>query len=284
MVKYLKERLFALILIVFMVYSCETIVNVSLPKHNPKIVVNSINNPHSPWVIDLSLSKGVFESGEIKMLSGAKVEIFENDISIADFKEIKDGLYISSNVAPKINVDYRLKISAEGFTPITAHCRIPKVVKIEAVSVKNVKNIDGDELELNIVFSDPPNIENFYSLSIIDRGYYVYFSSNDLLFRDEESSLEFSGRRFYGYRALFDDSNSYSLKLYITPDENVKVFEVDLSSLSKDYYRYLITREAQEETEDDPFVEPVMIFNNIKNGLGIFTGYNASKYNVSYNK
>jgi hypothetical protein len=282
----IKKETIYILFIIFLLFSCETIVNVNLPKHNPKIVVNSINSPEFPWVVDLSLSKGILESGDIKMLSGAKVGIYENGESIALLKEIKNGLYAAVDKMPKVGIDYQLKVSAKGFKPVSADCHIPKVVTINDVTTNVLQSDERKELEFIISFADPPKTDNYYSFSVYANGYAVYFSSNDLVFQDEENSFEFSGRRFSGYKAIFDDSVlkgcTYSLKIYIDLDNKGNKYEIVLSSLSKEYYLYLITRRTQAENEDNPFAEPVMVFNNINGGFGIFTGYNVSKYIVLY--
>ena len=45
----------------------------------------------------------------------------------------------------------------------------------------------------------------------------------------------------------------------------------------RDSYTSLI---RQLESQDRPFAEPVLVFNNIENGLGIFAGFNRSRDSI----
>jgi hypothetical protein len=65
-----------------------------------------------------------------------------------------------------------------------------------------------------------------------------------------------------------------------TEEEQARRVEivVELQSISRDYYHYLRTRNLSERTGDNPFGEPIQIFNNIQNGIGILGGYTSSVY------
>ena len=52
---------------------------------------------------------------------------------------------------------------------------------------------------------------------------------------------------------------------------------VYLNSLSKEFYKYALSFSEQIETGDNPFTEPVKVYSNIENGLGVFAGYSYSK-------
>lgn len=286
--------LFIFLLLLFL--SCETVVDVELPKHEPMIVVNSIGNPDEPWELNLSLSKGILNEGKIEILNKAKVEILENGNPISSFNHYSDGIYKSTGAKPKTNVNYELRVSNDGFETVTSSCKIPEPIGIESVTVDTIDTQweDEKELEITISFTDVPNIENFYSFSMFRISTWegrtdvssMYFSSNDLLIRDEDRILD-EGRKYYGEEAFFDDTildgKNYKLKVYVyfhnRSDGKIN-YEIVLSSLTKEYYKYLETRDAQIRTGDNPFAEPVIIYSNIENGLGIFAGYSSSRYRL----
>ncbi len=291
--KYFLTKISFFLLLLF-ILSCETVVDVELPKHEPIIVVNSIGAPDEPWELNISLSKGILDEGKIEILNSAKVEILENGNPVSTFNHYSNGFYKSTGAKPKINVNYKLQVSTNGFETVTSNCIIPESVIIESVVIDTVDGEYEKELELTISFTDIPNSKNYYSLSVlsiekwndgITSTYPIGFSSNDLLIRDEGRNFD-EGRKFYGEKAFFDDTildgKNYKLKVYVnfyySRDENN--LEIVLSSLTKEYYKYLETREAQIQTIDNPFAEPVIIYSNIKNGLGIFSGYSSSKYKL----
>ena len=51
---------------------------------------------------------------------------------------------------------------------------------------------------------------------------------------------------------------------------------LELRSVTEEYYRYFAGLSRQKQSSDSPFSEPVIIYDNIDGGLGIFAGYNSS--------
>ena len=283
----------------FLFISCETIVDVELPKHKPMIVVNSICNPDKPWELNVSLSKGILDDDKIEILNKAKIEILGNGNPVSTFNHYYNGTYKSQGAKPKVNIDYKLRVTSEKYGTVTSNCLIPEPVKIESVTTDTLLNKYGNkELELSITFTDTPNKKNFYSLNILrienynSKTYYnpESFSSNDLLFGSNENVIfEGPDKRFRGNEAFFDDSiidgEKYKVKVSVElfgyrRDADKQKFEVVLNSLTKSYYQYHKSKKLQRETKDNPFAEPVIVYSNIKNGLGIFVGYSSSKYVV----
>ncbi len=55
-------------------------------------------------------------------------------------------------------------------------------------------------------------------------------------------------------------------------------FEAQLKHITEEHYLYGTTAQLQEqETAENPFSQPVQVFGNIENGLGIFAGFGKSR-------
>ena len=54
-----------------------------------------------------------------------------------------------------------------------------------------------------------------------------------------------------------------------------------LRTTTEEYYQYNYTRDLQASTENNPFAQPVQVFDNIEGGLGIFAGYNQVEKEVT---
>ncbi|MEN8192703.1 MAG: DUF4249 domain-containing protein [Bacteroidota bacterium] len=277
-------RYIIFIISVVVTYSCETIVNVDLPEHDPLIVVNSIGNPSNDWEMDVSLSKGLLEETEIQTVENAIIEITEDGIIMPEFI-FKNNKYTAPNFKPKPNALYELQVDVDGYETVTSNCIIVEPVIIENVTTEEKQGEYEKILDITITFTDHPNQENYYSISMIDSkgNYPVWFSSNDILLGRKKGLME-DDNTFEGDLALFDDlildGKSYSLKISVDYYDPSTSFIVVLSTLNKDYYKYLQTSKAQFEDKDNPFAEAVIIHNNIKKGLGIFAGYSSSKYEI----
>jgi len=162
-------------------------------------------------------------------------------------------------------------------------------------------------LDLRIRFKDEPNVKNYYRLVLKGRSYYedgkiventINLTSEDLVFESDNKDILGVSSWYYLYNEFNDrlfDGKTYELKtrayfnktmlinkpntskptgvetITITRQELIVV----LQSISESYYYYLKTIAANQGGEDF-FTEPVQIYSNIQNGLGIFGSYTSS--------
>jgi hypothetical protein len=95
-----------------------------------------------------------------------------------------------------------------------------------------------------------------------------YSIFNDLLINGKTYSVELIYDTEYGnsYSGNYVDlipSSTYFNYSY-------KIYKVELISLSESYFNYLNTKALQDNSTNDPFSDPVLVYTNIKNGTGIF--------------
>lgn len=71
---------------------------------------------------------------------------------------------------------------------------------------------------------------------------------------------------------------------YQTPSssDSEEFFELSISEVSEEAYRYITTVKSEEWTNGDPFASPVTIRDNIENGVGIFMSVNSSKHIIKH--
>ena len=60
---------------------------------------------------------------------------------------------------------------------------------------------------------------------------------------------------------------------YIVSDNELKEVFVELRTITESYYKYHSSLARQLIVRQDPFAEPVTIFNNIEGGYGNFSGF-----------
>lgn len=144
--------------------------------------------------------------------------------------------------------------------------------------------------EITIQFDDPIDEENFYSIDIsritenstgqiINGGEPFMTSANplvDVINFGEELIINdntFSGKRFelsFGLDSGYYDSNS----------DNTTFLLVELSNISRDNYLFKKSLDASLRAEGNPFAEPVIVHNNLENGIGIFRTSNTSSFRI----
>ncbi|HET7734313.1 MAG TPA: DUF4249 family protein, partial [Paludibacter sp.] len=155
---------------------------------------------------------------------------------------------------------------------------------------------------------DPINISNYYRLEAKVINYYddnsrtigdALINYNDLVFGGNNNSniFETSGYNYYHEFSdeLFNGKEynlSFTFNIYTTTykpeyqnnnhEINVKTpvkqeLRIELQSISKSYFLYLRSRAANMDAVEF-FSEPVQIYSNVTDGIGILGSYSSSVY------
>ncbi len=261
----------------------------NLPEHRPLLVINSFINPDS--VLEVFVSKSnAFLAPPSFLINDATVTIFESGNPVAELFQIRQGTYRATNYKPRIGATYELRVSAEGFIPVKSTTTIPSPIKIDSVVVTE-NSIDRFKTNLTIFFQDPPGEDNYYQLLLysIERSAendtvlsIIGFSSSDAVLRKPDDFEEKS--HYYDDDAFFDDAlfdgEFYDLDISFYNYSEPREMFVVLLTTSESYYNFRKSIEQQKVTEDNPFAEPVQIYTNIENGLGVFASYSSFIYSL----
>jgi hypothetical protein len=108
------------------------------------------------------------------------------------------------------------------------------------------------------------NMKNIYAeLKINNKNIYANII-NDELFSDK--TLVLRGQEY--------------MKCTIKNNEAIKIY-YSVYSVSQDLFKYFLTKEKSEASQDNPFVEPVNIYSNLDNALGIISAMNVFTDSIS---
>lgn len=307
----MKKLALFLLLINFIFVACQTVVDIDIPLESPKLVLNSILANEESIMVHLSESRHILDEGEFQNVNGAGVKIYENGEFLSNLYSSGSGfgLYSSdSSIRVKSGNTYRVEVSKNGFQSIDAEARVPlNAAKILAVDFDtaqtNTNTYSQNNFEFDIEIEDEAGVENFYELLIIEEGYTYYYDYNtnpptvtdssrfmaSLSLESSDPSLE--EYQSYGESILFNDGffdgKKYHIKVtssyysdFIGNKESQSKYTIVLRNTSKSYYLYRQSVELQAWVQDDPFAQPVQIYNNINNGFGIFAAYNEMKIEI----
>lgn len=173
------------------------------------------------------------------------------------------------------------------------------------LNTDTVGTISEKKIKFTINIADRANYKNFYRLKVKHRSYYdngtysehnTYFNSEDLVFGSTSETELFEEENTNYYHEFNDnlfDGKTYGLTFSIStfqynyfpgkePEEDPwspttikQEILINIESISPAYYYYLNSR-AKNNAYIEIFSEPVQIYNNIVNGIGILGAYNTS--------
>jgi len=194
------------------------------------------------------------------------------------------------------NKQYDLEVSADGWESIYASQTMPSPVEIEYIEYEanaGFNEFGGIGDAFTITFSDNGDEENYYLVSGKVKIQNAFFNGQDTI---RERALGFSSSNptvatiwsFEG--VVFNDAifngKTYQLKLNADPAESCggswDKASIKLFSLTKEAYNYILSFHIYYEARDNPFSEPVVVFENIENGYGIFALANATEKIVEF--
>jgi hypothetical protein len=217
--------------------------------------------------------------------------------------------YVSQGVKPIYGSTYRIEVEMAGMKKASGMARLPDIVPVNGLDTIEDQQADGNILmEAKVRFSDPGGKNNFYRIAARSaEGMYYgdksvpwspgtpvsiyendcsYASSNDPVISPQKEEQDLFDMQIYNTYHIFSDEliagKEYALTLELShrwPDTDYyefSLFNFELQSITEDLYMYLRTSSAHMQTNDAYIIEPVLVFTNIENGLGVVGAMSSS--------
>lgn len=248
------------ILFLFVIVSCEKVIDVDLNVANPEIVIQG-NLSGFPYSAEVRLSKtgSYFGESSNERVSGAQVVIENNLGESYRLNEVENGVYKSFEIRPDEDVMYHLTVETEGEL-YEASSTLHRTIEIDTL---NYFYDDGfaflDEgYVVKVYFIDPEEIKNYYRIKI---------------YESETLKNEFKDIIIFDDRLLDGGSIEVTLRGYIFDIGDT--VSVQLISLDEGAYNYYNT--FQELINVNPgSAAPANPTSNISNGaLGYFSAWSS---------
>ncbi len=288
-------------------FSCDmqTTLEVDLPVEKPKLVVNCFFSADSMINVRVWSSKHVLANEPDRLVENAEVKILEEGKEyVCPYN--KENRTYRSTIRSRIGVRYAVSVSAAGFETVTSAVTVPEPIAIINVTSarKSTPEVPGIYMRtFEITFKDIPGQLNYYALMMYTSSFsrvppFERLEWIPLMERPLDPSFaadyyeEFYfnyGTSGYGdYNVLFNDrmfdGKTYTFKLDVYeqtfPEDTLNntplEYLVYLKTLTEEYYNYRVTYNKQRDARDDPFAQPVEVFNNINNGYGVFAAFSQS--------
>jgi len=271
---------------------------VDFPIKEPTMVLNCYFTPDSNWKIQVSRSLSVIDNADLSLIVDAKIDIYEDMQLLATITHAQpDGYYYYNLSSPKIGSTYKIEVTHPKYESISSEETVPKKVDFNILNVKVTdsltyydywlkKSVGTLKASATLKITDDGNDLNYYRLTCFywdstDQSHIykemVYLESDDImLVKNYYNGLLFNDKiingKTYNLNFKFEDYRYFSGKTLIFV----------LESMNAAKYNYEFSLQKYWDSKENPFSEPVQVYNNIKNGYGIFAAYAASTKNIYF--
>ncbi len=304
-VKHYKYVFFLLILISST--SCEKKIDYQLETQIPKVVMYAFPMPDSSLNIHAGYTTNILSTDDFEPIDNLTftININNNELTTSFYPYGKKWHRVPNYI---IEPNHTCKISYEinSGSIVTGETTIPEPIKINKIDTirTTASNNEGDKetmLRCSIELNDPINQTNFFQVRV---DLLTTNSSNEtsletiefikedkvFLIRDDESVLladvDFQGT-FTDY--LFE-GRTYRVNLLI-PYNFISTTNVDeqkqlvfhLYTLTEEYYNFIRSTIEEEAFREYPVFEPVNLYSNVENGIGVVAGLSVDTDTISLN-
>jgi len=259
------KRIFYLLILTFIFYSCEKVIDVDLNEAAPQIVIVGNLNVDSKYSdVVISLTSSYYDTLPGTKVKGAIVNVQDEKGRIYKFTEKKDGIYRSTEIKPAVNNTYKLSVLAYGKN-YNAQSTLNPAVAIDSVNwvYENGNSFIDAGYYVNVYLTDPPGIKNYYRLKIF-LNKKLKNSSDDLIFFNDR----------------YVDGNKLEYSLFNDPYQLNDTVLVQLISLDSAVYEYYKTFTELMNTNPGS-AAPANPNTNLSNGaLGYFAAWSSDTMSV----
>ena len=281
-------------LVVFSFTSCEnmqTVIDVDLPKHEPKLVVNSVNTVGEKWKAYVSISQAPLSTDNFVFLSDATVFLVDGE-SIIDTLVYNNSKHrYESDLIVQQGTNFEIRVSHPMYETISSG--LYSFERINIKSVEELQNSTNDNVSLKFTFDDPQSVNNYYMINL--KGYFseqdnetdsiweAYYAEKEKIYFDSDDPSLNQGQESRG-KVLFNDVlfdgttkeiNLFISNYFVSEDKGADSIILNLWSIDYAFYQYFTTKTIQSNTGNNPIFssEPVNVYNSFLDENGEINGY-----------
>lgn len=269
---------------------CETALD--LPNNTrPKLTIISHLSPASiGWQdprVYVFVSQSPSDSSSFETPQNVEVEVteLESDHSITLTQSFEGGesYFGFPNNFLKEGFSYTISAYSPGFESVRATTKIPTPSTISNLNISGVtikpstKNEFKDIVRYSLSFDINHIGSNQYYHLVF---YNQYAGLPDLYLVNPELTDDQPYLAHYDFGILIDKADlvngeplHFNFVDWVLENNELRRVFVELRSITKEYYKYHSTLARQLIVRQDPFAEPVSIYNNIEGGYGNFSGF-----------
>lgn len=281
-IEHTLRRLFPVLLIFLAACNLQQEIDLELPDYEPEVVVESYLRPGQPFAAVLTRSVSFFDTLQLQYVRNATVVMsyggrqdtlipFEIELGdqllgqlidtslLANFGPLFGEsvvLYASLRPVPaRYDLTYQLSVFTEEGDTLRASTQIPAPIPFES---NNYRFNEEDRAILISAWQDNANQANYYRRLLQERA---------------ERDSQRVTRTLQDF--VVDDAITNGGLVTVGTGFEFEVGDTLISSLyhiTRDYWRFIETRDDAIAASLSPFSQPALLHTNIEGGQGIFTG------------
>jgi hypothetical protein len=288
-----------------LIVSCEEPVELDIEVPRSQLVIHSNFFPDEAVSLQVSAT-GILGSPAIP-LPDARVSLFEGtelaeELTYEEGDDIsgRNGRHVTKTFVPRVGRKYTVHVSADGYDPVTAVSSIPEPVDILSLQITGLSQLtDGPfttyDYHLRVDYDDPRHEINFYDLLVYQEVIpYQIAYNGDTVFQKRYlvpvGTPQQASQLGQTLSVLLQDKLGREyIEVHLQTRLNNKreiLGEVvaELRTVSPEYYRYRRSLDQSTRPGLPGVTEPVILFDNVERGLGVFAGYTSVKQQLSFSK
>ena len=299
------KNLLYIILISLLLFGCTKYIEFDSETKRSKIVVNGFVQNNEPASVHISRSLSIIDDASLIVIDNAEVKLYNG---AGDFLELLHLFGDTINVTENYglyqgdlfldeNDEYKIEVSVPSYESVSSKTKIPKynLVQTSPLDTLSSSNSEFGESITNFTFhfSDNGNEENYYGIKAYGLNQFES-ESIEIWITTEDVSVDVN----WGNEILFTDNffngSSYDLNLklstiYYGPPisdsliiGNIKFDSIrfEMNSYSRDMFLYRKSYQAYQSVNEF-FSQPVQVYSNIENGLGVFGGIKEETFTIA---
>ncbi len=309
------KKVFCCLALIPLYLSCEMELNIEIPDSPPQLVVSSTL---VPWTenpkylgIEVYSSSHIFDETEKTPIDNATVIVYRDGQLFGQLNYLSENDYnfypmgFSPLKGPLPGELYRVKVSAPDYESVWAETIIPAKIEITDCQIDRVGYFDDNGTvfsRVTLSFNDPAQQTNYYEIVVSD----ILCQYESFCYRRLTTNESFITSEAYyptpvnpglpnPTRLLFRDDTfdgqKASVNFYYFPhqklaDNTIYLYEgyvvVQLRHITEDYYKHYTTKQQARNFMTTDILygggEPINVYSNVNNGLGIVAGFNSSLF------
>ena len=289
--RFFCKRNLGYIVFAFFIFltSCEVDYKPEAPQEQ-RLVVESLFSPDTSMQLLVSLTQSPYEELKDPVLpDNIHITLNEDNKKSYDDFELIDNYFLLKDFFPSKGHYYNITVTSDNYKSVSAKSYIPENINLTSLNTGLGIDANGTRI-LNVNFEvEQDTVQYLIIRHIVNKK--VLSLQNDTIEYRDTAWLESQNKIFEDVlpatatnKLLFAKINTggtYSFYSYDGYYSDANLIhgqsEFEFISCSKDYYEYmksLIVLKWNKTLDNNSIVSPISLYSNVKNGFGIFAGYN----------